>query len=94
MEPGNSQAQITRTVPSKEDQQNQLLLLGLQLLQKNLKLPYAVVRPRQQLPKQNGKDEEPANSPINNRKRKRSEEPNVEDKREKRLIEHSHSLVR
>ena len=94
MEPENFDPQLTRTVPTKEDQKNQLLLLGLQLLQKNLKLPYAVVKPRQQPPKQSGKDEEPASSLINSRKRKRTEEVTVEDKREKRLVEHLIGLVK
>ena len=94
MEPGKFQAQLTRTVPSKEDEQNQLLLLGLQLLQKNLKLPYAVVKPRRQPPKQSGKDEEPASGLVSSRKRKRSEESAVEDKREKRLVERFYALVK
>ena len=33
---------------------NQLLLLGLQLLNKSLKLPYAVVKPQVQLPENDG----------------------------------------
>ena len=94
MEPENFDPKLTRTVPTKEDQQNQLLLLGLQLLQKNLKLPCAVVKPRQQPPKQSGKDEEPDSSLVNSRKRKRTEEVTVEDKREKRLVEHLVGLVK
>lgn len=94
MEPEKLQAQLARAAQTKEDQQNQLLLLGLQLLQKNLKLPYAVVKPRQQPPKQSGKDEEPASDLVNTRKRKRSEELNVEDKREKRLVERLAALVK
>lgn len=86
MEPRKFQAGLMRTEPTEEDRQNQLLLLELQLLQKNLKLPYAVVKPRQQPPKQSGKDEEPASDLVKNRKRKRSEEPNGEDKREKRKL--------
>lgn len=87
MEPGRGQArhsEIKRTVPTKEDQ---LMLLGLQLLNKSLKLPCAVVKPRLQPPKQSGHDEELASGLVNSRKRKHSEETTVEDRRQKRSVE-------
>ena len=80
-------------------QDKNLLLLGLQLLNKGLKLPYAVVQPRVQTPKANengapgdivatGADspQKPESEQPNSRKRKRNGNSDLSEveKREKR----------
>ena len=94
-ENNNSSPQV---VKSQDIDKNKLLLLGLNLLNKGLKLPYAVVRPQAKAPPEKAAPSQLAeklkSSPISSqkltdlldggtRKRKREDDGEV-DKREKR----------